>query len=219
MSKKPAAIKATEAKITAVKKGEIYENKQRNLIEVVNARLKDEGDLGMSFQGKAIAFDATTKMATRDKDVERFYLDELVRKLTKPDYDEWIATGCREAEAAAAANESAAPAPKGKKAKPATAPELKAEPKTKPAKTAKTDGKLSALDAAAKVLTEAGTPMTTKAMIEAMTAKGYWTSPGGQTPAATLYSAILREINAKGETARFTKTDRGHFAIKSQPAS
>ena len=40
---------------------------------------------------------------------------------------------------------------------------------------------------------ERGTPMTTKAMIEAMAAKGYWTSPGGATPAQTLYSAILRE--------------------------
>ena len=39
--------------------------------------------------------------------------------------------------------------------------------------------------------------------------KDYWTSPGGKTPDATLYSAILREIDTKGAEARFVKTERG----------
>ena len=56
-------------------------------------------------------------------------------------------------------------------------------------------------------------PMTTRQMIEAMAAKGYWSSPNGQTPAATLYSAILRQINTQGKDARFKKTDRGQFAL------
>ena len=56
--------------------------------------------------------------------------------------------------------------------------------------------------------------MTCKELIEAMAAKGYWTSPGGQTPDATLYSAILREIGTKGADARFTKSERGKFARK-----
>ena len=77
---------------------------------------------------------------------------------------------------------------------------------------AKRNGKLTALDAAAKVLGETKEPMTTRQMIEVMAAKGYWKSPGGATPHATLYSAILREINAKGKDARFKKTDRGRFA-------
>ena len=55
--------------------------------------------------------------------------------------------------------------------------------------------------------------MTCPEMIEQMAAKGYWTSPKGATPAATLYSAILREINAKGKEARFVKTDRGRFGL------
>jgi len=38
-------------------------------------------------------------------------------------------------------------------------------------------------------------------------------SPSGQTPAATLYSAILREIKTKGKDARFKKSDRGLFVI------
>ncbi|HSG73399.1 MAG TPA: HTH domain-containing protein [Planctomycetaceae bacterium] len=75
------------------------------------------------------------------------------------------------------------------------------------------DKKLSALDAAAKVLGESNEPLNAKQMIEQMAAKKYWTSPGGKTPHATLYAAILREINVKGKDARFQKTDRGHFAL------
>jgi hypothetical protein len=51
-------------------------------------------------------------------------------------------------------------------------------------------------------------------MIEQMSAKGLWTSSGGKTPHATLYSAILREIGTKGKDARFVKTDRGQFTIR-----
>jgi hypothetical protein len=78
----------------------------------------------------------------------------------------------------------------------------------------KREGKMSALDAAAQVLANAKEPMNTKAMIEAMATKGLWTSPGGKTPHATLYAAILREINDKGAEARFEKVDRGQFRLK-----
>jgi hypothetical protein len=50
--------------------------------------------------------------------------------------------------------------------------------------------KLSALDAAAKVLGETGHAMTSQEMIEAMAKKGYWSSPNGKTPHATLYTAV-----------------------------
>ena len=73
--------------------------------------------------------------------------------------------------------------------------------------------KLSAIDAAAKVLAEAGEPMDCQTIIKTMADKGYWTSPGGKTPAATLYSAILRELQTKGSDSRFKKTERGKFAI------
>jgi hypothetical protein len=89
------------------------------------------------------------------------------------------------------------------------AKEVKTPRKPKAAKAS--DSKLSCIDAAAKVLSQTKEPMTTKAMIEAMAAKKLWTSPGGKTPAATLYSAILREISAKGKEARFKKADRGLF--------
>jgi hypothetical protein len=68
------------------------------------------------------------------------------------------------------------------------------------------------LDAAARLLAESGEPMNCQQMIKTMLEKGYWTSPGGQTPQATLYSAILRELKAKGAEARFRKTERGKFA-------
>jgi hypothetical protein len=56
--------------------------------------------------------------------------------------------------------------------------------------------------------------MSCQELIGAMAGKGYWTSPGGKTPAATLYSAMSREIATKGDQARFTKTGRGHFGYQ-----
>jgi hypothetical protein len=76
------------------------------------------------------------------------------------------------------------------------------------------DKKLSAIDAAAQVLATAKAPMNSKEMIEAMATKALWTSPGGKTPHATLYSAIIREIALKGKEARFVKKERGKFAAK-----
>ena len=74
--------------------------------------------------------------------------------------------------------------------------------------------KLSALNAAAKVLEEACQPMNCQELIAAMAAKNYWSSPTGKTPHATLYAAILREITIKGTDARFVKTERGMFALR-----
>ena len=74
------------------------------------------------------------------------------------------------------------------------------------------DGQLSCLNAAAKVLAEKAEPMTCKEMIEAMATKGYWTTPGGKTPHATLYASIAREIRDKGKDSRFKKSERGKFS-------
>ena len=94
-------------------------------------------------------------------------------------------------------------------------PVKKAQPKRAPAKTAaKAKTKLSALDAAAKVLGEAGEPLNSKEMIDRMAKKGYWSSPAGKTPHATLYAAMIREIGSKGKDARFEKVDRGRFQIR-----
>jgi hypothetical protein len=104
-----------------------------------------------------------------------------------------------------------APAPADSGGEPA--PAAPAQPKRqRKAPAEPKDKKLSAIDAAARALAEAGTAMTTQEMIEAMAAKRYWTSPAGKTPAATLYAAILRELTTKGAASRFTKTERGKFA-------
>jgi HB1, ASXL, restriction endonuclease HTH domain len=73
--------------------------------------------------------------------------------------------------------------------------------------------KMSCLDAAAKLLTETGQPMTCQELIAAIAAAGYWTSPAGKTPQATLYAAIVREMRTKKDRARFRKTAPGRFAL------
>ena len=93
---------------------------------------------------------------------------------------------------------------------------LKRKPRGKKSETAVVETKekkFSCMAAALKVLGESNEPMNTKEMIEAMEAKGYWSSPGGKTPHATLYSAILREL-AKGDDSRFVKTERGKFTAR-----
>jgi hypothetical protein len=70
---------------------------------------------------------------------------------------------------------------------------------------------MSALDAAARVLSEAARAMTAREVVEAAAAAGYWASPNGKTPHATIASAIGREIAAKAEAARFRRAGAGRF--------
>ena len=104
------------------------------------------------------------------------------------------------------------------KAKAAKRTKAKTAAKAKPAAKAKTKKaakpkRLSALDAAATVLKKSGKPMRSRELITVMAERGLWTSPGGKTPHATLYAALIREIAAKGKDSRFTKTERGLFAF------
>jgi hypothetical protein len=73
--------------------------------------------------------------------------------------------------------------------------------------------KLSAVAAAARVLAENKQPMSCPELIAAMAAHGYWTSPSGKTPAATLSAALQREIVVKKDQARFQKTGPGRYAL------
>jgi hypothetical protein len=82
-----------------------------------------------------------------------------------------------------------------------------ASTRAKKTKAAKPE-RMSALDAAAKVLQEAGEPMNAREMIEEMAAMAYCTSPGGKTPQATLSAAFAREIATKGKESRFEKSPR-----------
>ena len=99
----------------------------------------------------------------------------------------------------------------GAASEPTTGEAQSAEPKPRK-KAAREDGTMSGLDAAAKVLTDAGKPLDCQAIVERAGAQGRW-KPGGKTPHATLYSAIIREIAKKGDQARFRKTERGHFTV------
>jgi len=89
-----------------------------------------------------------------------------------------------------------------------TAPEAKTRKRT-----VREDGTMSGLDAAAKVLADAGEPLNSKTIVERAIEKGLWKT-GGKTPAATVYAAMLREIQKKGDASRFAKTERGMFTIK-----
>jgi hypothetical protein len=73
--------------------------------------------------------------------------------------------------------------------------------------------KVSALAAAARVLGETKLPMRCPELIAAMAAHGYWTSPHGKTPTATLAAAMQREIVVKKDQSRFRKTGPGRFAL------
>ncbi|MCC6968810.1 MAG: winged helix-turn-helix domain-containing protein [Phycisphaerales bacterium] len=103
------------------------------------------------------------------------------------------------------------PAPKGKEK---AAKQTKAPKPPKTPKEAKPK-RVSALDAAARVLASSEVPMRAKELIAAMEKKGLWTSPGGKTPHATLYAAMIREIAALGDKARFKKHERGVFVATS----
>lgn len=77
----------------------------------------------------------------------------------------------------------------------------------------KADHGMSQIDAAAKVLAEAGEPMNCKAMVEQMAAKGYWTRPGRPRPRSTPRSSAtcgLPRLLAAAHPARPTaqKMDR-----------
>ncbi|WP_146402624.1 winged helix-turn-helix domain-containing protein [Planctomycetes bacterium CA13] len=70
--------------------------------------------------------------------------------------------------------------------------------------------KISQIDAALTVLKRSRKPMSCKEMVEAMAKAKLWASPGGKTPDATLYAAILRDMR-KGKDARFKKAAPGRF--------
>jgi hypothetical protein len=109
-------------------------------------------------------------------------------------------------------------APKPEAPKPAETKDAKPPAAKKPAAKSDKPKRVSAIDAAAQVLQKSGKAMRCTELIAAMAEQGLWTSPGGKTPHATLYSAILREISTKGDAARFTKVERGLFEFNTKAA-
>ena len=130
-------------------------------------------------------------------------------------WDEYLKHGDGDEEAGQAAKEAptADTGAPGDDTAEASSKETKAKKKRTRAKTGDEGEKpVSGLDAAAKVLAEAGEPLNCQTIVERAFEASYWQSDG-KTPHATIYSAILREIQAKGDEARFRKAGRGLFEL------
>lgn len=77
--------------------------------------------------------------------------------------------------------------------------------------------KLTALDAAYQVLTEAGEPLHSNEIARRMLAQGLW-STRGKTPGATVDAQIAVDIKANGERARFRRVGRSIFTVNGNGA-
>jgi hypothetical protein len=71
---------------------------------------------------------------------------------------------------------------------------------------------LPILEAATRVLEEAGMPMRAKDIADAMVARGYW-STNGRTPGATVGAAIYMDLKNNRDNSRFRKVRRGLFTL------
>jgi hypothetical protein len=70
------------------------------------------------------------------------------------------------------------------------------------------------IKASLQVLQDRKLAMTCPELIDVMATEGLWISPGGKTPAATLYAAVSRSIKDLGKASPFRKTERGRFEAK-----
>jgi hypothetical protein len=178
-----------------VKVGEVYAVKVSDKVAPV---VIDEEHPGGGWAGT----NQETKRQVRVKSAQRL----------RCPWDDYLARG----DAALGKEEPEAPrrntGAKGAKKSEGKARRAKAAKKAPRAKTGAHERRPSGLDAAAKVLSEAGEPLSCRAIAERALEKGYWKS-GGKTPHATIYSAILREIQKKGDEARFRKAARGKFEL------
>jgi hypothetical protein len=99
----------------------------------------------------------------------------------------------------------------------ATIPDEPATPKKPRKLKVKADAppkKLSMMAAALQVLRDRKVAMTCPELIDVMATEDLWTSPGGKTPANTLYAAISRDIKEKGDASAFRKAERGRFEAR-----
>ena len=72
---------------------------------------------------------------------------------------------------------------------------------------------LSLIDAAAIVLRESKTPLSTREIIALVVERGLW-KPTGTTPWQTLSAALNRDIQTNGKQSRFKKKDRGKYVVR-----
>ena len=117
-----------------------------------------------------------------------------------------------EYEAGAKAEKKTAPGGAGSKTPAKLPKDATAAEKPATRKRRGTSRGLGGLDAAAKVLAEAGEPLNCKTIVDRMLAKGLWQTDG-KTPQATIYSALLRHIQKNGAASLFRKVERGRFEL------
>ena len=79
-------------------------------------------------------------------------------------------------------------------------------------------GQMSGKNAAYRVLCETGKSMTGRQICEMALDNGYW-EPLGDTPEATIVSAMLTEMKKKGDASRFIRTGKGLFAARGVTSS
>lgn len=77
--------------------------------------------------------------------------------------------------------------------------------------------KLSMVAAALQVLQDRKVAMTCPELINVMATEGLWTSPGGKTPANTLYAAISRDIKVHWKESGLRKSERWKFETNTLP--
>jgi len=191
-------------KKSEVRIGETYRVKVSG--NIANVRITGENPYG-GWDGINVA----TKRKVRIKSAQR--LRGLVRRQERPTATQPAATAKKGAEAA---TDTAAAAKRNvgeRDAKGAAAEASAGRPTQAPTRETGRRGTMSGLDAAAKVLAEAGEPLNCKTIVERALAKGYWKT-GGKTPAGTIYAAIIREIAKKGDASRFARAERGKFTLK-----
>ncbi len=74
---------------------------------------------------------------------------------------------------------------------------------------------MSVLEAAKRVLEEAGSPLPVRDLTKAMLAKGYWQTQG-LTPEATVQARLATDIKNRGEASAFIRSAPGRFGLRGQ---
>jgi len=78
-----------------------------------------------------------------------------------------------------------------------------------------TQNNMSALDAALKVLQEAGSPLHYLEITKRILAAGLWKSEG-KTPEATINARLAVDVKTKGKASAFRRAGRGVFALNEE---
>lgn len=73
---------------------------------------------------------------------------------------------------------------------------------------------MNSIEAAAKVLADAGEPLHNKEICRRILEQGLWETQG-KTPEATVNANLGKDIQKHGENSRFQRTDPGIFALRS----